>query len=589
MTKLHALFLLPAVMLCLWPASAQSVPSGQTVNATGTWLATDVPYAPWTVQLKQDGAKLTGTMEQNGGLRGQVEIYAGKVDGPAISFKAKSPDGARAITFTGTVKGDDMVLNRSTEILTDGSPGGTGLFGTNAAPQFTIHRAAVSAPAGGGQHWVASEGVAFPPWTFDLKIEGGTVTGSVGQARQDSASQFATSATGPFEISDGKLSGNTIDFKVVAPGGGKIITFHGLRTSDQIAFTRSVEMKGGDPGRDGILGVDGAKQFTAKLGAAGGIPAPVRTGPISARAISQTGPSGRWIVANIANGPWIFTLSASSTALGGFVNQQGSNITVSIAGGKATDTSVSFTVLSPDAERLVVFNGRVNGDEISFVRTITPLPGGSRGGNDLYGASAPLQFVAKRAAGLAMTPVSTAPAGPPKKIEYKGIEIDVTSIQSLANYGAAIDSLHRQLDIVEAAVPDPAQIAFLTSIPMVFAPSVSSGSDNAAYGNGRVVLTTLMFSPEKPVILHELMHAYHDRKVPNGFGNAEILKLLEQARLGGQFPVGSYMLTNPAEYFAMVSSVYLHGTAARDPFTRQAIKEKQPDCYQWMVKEFGPR
>lgn len=583
MTKLYTLFHLPAVMLFLRPASAQ------TIDATGTWLATDVPYAPWTVQLKQDGGKLTGSMEQNGGLRGQVEIYEGKIDGAAISFKAKSPDGARAITFTGTVKGDEIVLNRSTEILANGSQGGTGLFGTNAALQFTIHRAGVTASAGGGQHWVANEGVAFPPWTFDLKIDGGTVTGSVGQASRDSASQFMTSMTGPFEVSDGKANGTTIDFKVVAPGGGKVITFHGLRTGDQIAFTRSVEMKGGDPGRDGILGLDGAKQFAAKLSAAGAVASPAPAGSTSPRAISQTGPSGRWLVTNVPNAPWIFTLSISGNALAGFVNQQGSSFTVSIAGGKATDTTVSFTVLSPDAERLVGFNGRVNGDEISFVRTITPLAGGGRGGNDLYGASAPLQFVAKRAAGLAMGAISTAPSGPTKKIGYKGVEIDVTSIQSLANYGAAIDSLHRQIDIVEAAVPDSAQIAFLKSIPMVFAPSVSSGSDNAAYGNGSLVLITLMFSPEKPVILHELMHAYHDRKVPDGFGNAEILKLLEQARTGGQFPAGSYMLTNPAEYFAMMSSVYLHGTAARDPFTREAIKQKQPDCYQWMVKEFGPR
>jgi len=53
-------------------------------------------------------------------------------------------------------------------------------------------------------------------------------------------------------------------------------------------------------------------------------------------------------------------------------------------------------VLSPDAERIIAFRGRVSGNEISFVRQITPLENGSRGGNDLYGASAPLQFVATR-------------------------------------------------------------------------------------------------------------------------------------------------------------------------------------------------
>jgi hypothetical protein len=103
------------------------------------------------------------------------------------------------------------------------------------------------------------------------------------------------------------------------------------------------------------------------------------------------------------------------------------------------------------------------------------------------------------------------------------------------------------------------------------------GADNANY------------SPATRSVLHELMHAYHDQKLPDSFRNAEIQRLYEQARTSGKFPAGSYMLSNVGEYFAMMASVYLHGTAARDPFTREAIKEKQPDCYDWLVKEFGPK
>ena len=105
----------------------------------------------------------------------------------------------------------------------------------------------------------------------------------------------------------------------------------------------------------------------------------------------------------------------------------------------------------------------------------------------------------------------------------------------------------------------------------------------------RILYKTLSYDADKPVILHELMHAYHDQRLSNGFRNAEIQRLFEQARTGGRFPASAYMLSNVAEYFAMMSSVYLHGAAARDPLTRQAIREKQPDCYEWLVKEFGPR
>ena len=109
-------------------------------------------------------------------------------------------------------------------------------------------------------------------------------------------------------------------------------------------------------------------------------------------------------------------------------------------------------------------------------------------------------------------------------------------------------------------------------------------------GSKSIVLLSQSYSPEKPVILHELMHAYHDQKVPERIpATPTSRKLYHQAQTSGQFPAGVYMLSNPVEYFAMMASVYLHGTAARDPNTRQEIKDKQPDCYQWLLKEFGPR
>jgi hypothetical protein len=550
----------------------------QAVDATGTWVATGVPYEPWTVKLKQDGTKLTGTMEQNGGLRGPADIYEGSITGKAISFKCDSPGGARTITFTGTMDADSITLKRSTAVNRE-EVSGNGLFGASADPQLIIRRAAATS---GTQHWVVADGVAYKPWTLDLKIEGSTVTGSVSQAGFDEASGYS-GPTGPYAISEGKLEGSTIDFKVVAPGGVRTVTFHGTRSGDQIAFTRKVEVAG-DPGRDGVIGASGAKEFVAKLtsGAAPASPPAPRAGrgnlsaAPAAPAPAQAGPAGRWQAKTVPNGPWTFDFALAGDSLTGTVQQQGTPSTpVSIAAGKAADTTISFKILSPDGERVITFNGRVAGNEISFVRQINPLANGTRGGNDLYGGSAPLQFVASRSALQ-------------NRFNFRGIDVDVTSVQSLSNLDAIVDSIRKQIDLIEAAAMSPEQKTFIKSVPLVTAPS-PSGSDNAAYGNGRVVLTTISFSPEKPIILHELMHAYHDLKLPNGFGNADVERLYQQAKAGGQFPANSYMLSNRVEYFAMMASVFLHGSAARDPFTRQAIKEKQPDCYAWLEKEFGPR
>ena len=63
--------------------------------------------------------------------------------------------------------------------------------------------------------------------------------------------------------------------------------------------------------------------------------------------------------------------------------------------------------------------------------------------------------------------------------------------------------------------------------------------------------------------------------------------MYDEARQSGKFPAGSYLLSNPAEYFAMMASVYLYGSAAREPFARDSIRIKQPRMYERLVKEFG--
>jgi hypothetical protein len=83
--------------------------------------------------------------------------------------------------------------------------------------------------------------------------------------------------------------------------------------------------------------------------------------------------------------------------LSGTVEQRGDqSAAVTIAAGKVNGSAISFKVLSPDGERILVFHGEVNSNEISFIRETTVLDGGSRGTNGLYGGATALGFVAKR-------------------------------------------------------------------------------------------------------------------------------------------------------------------------------------------------
>lgn len=186
--------------------------------------------------------------------------------------------------------------------------------------------------------------------------------------------------------------------------------------------------------------------------------------------------------------------------------------------------------------------------------------------------------------------VPSRPAGARISVTYKGARIDVTSIQSRPDRDAIIDSIRDQIDLVDADIMDPRLRDFFFAVPLVAAENIS-GIDNATYTTQtrQVTLTSASFSRDKPILLHELMHAYHDQKLPGGFANAQMRTFFEQARASGRFPAGAYMLSSVAEYFAMMASVYVHGTAARDPFMRAAIREKQPEMYDWLVKEFGQR
>jgi hypothetical protein len=72
---------------------------------------------------------------------------------------------------------------------------------------------------------------------------------------------------------------------------------------------------------------------------------------------------------------------------------------------------------------------------------------------------------------------------------------------------------------------------------------------------------------EGPVILHEMLHAYHEHLIPQGTENQEILSYFNRAK--------------------NTASVFLYGKAAGEPYTRANLKEKQPHYFAFLVRLFG--
>jgi hypothetical protein len=92
---------------------------------------------------------------------------------------------------------------------------------------------------------------------------------------------------------------------------------------------------------------------------------------------------------------------------------------------------------------------------------------------------------------------------------------------------------------------------------------------------------------QEPVILHELLHAYHAKIMPQGVENPAVLFHYNFAKSEKLYPDDAYLMTNEKEFFAVTASVFLYGKDGKEPFTRSKFKEKQPDYYQYLVWLFG--
>lgn len=139
-------------------------------------------------------------------------------------------------------------------------------------------------------------------------------------------------------------------------------------------------------------------------------------------------------------------------------------------------------------------------------------------------------------------------------------------------------SFRCQIDIVEA-VSLPAQTtAFFRTVPL----ELSSDTVNGRYRTGAgVQLSPRQLSDKTPVLLHEYLHAFHFERMSPA-RKEELRGYLASARTAGVFPAGSYMLTNPTEFFAMTASAYLYGAIRREPFSREALRSAMPAYYGWL-------
>jgi cell division septation protein DedD len=190
----------------------------------------------------------------------------------------------------------------------------------------------------------------------------------------------------------------------------------------------------------------------------------------------------------------------------------------------------------------------------------------------------------------APTPVTPAPVPPDPnivngKLTYRGFTVDVTAIRSGQDYNAIISSIKHQIDIVADCGAKQEVLRFFQSQPIVVRSDL--GDQSGHFDRLGVSIEDSVAPQQRPILLHELLHAYHFKAMPDGVQNSDILTFYNRAKSNRFYPDNSYVLSNVKEFFAVTASLYLWGNVDRPPHTRANLKGTQPVYYAWLGNLFG--
>ena len=223
------------------------------------------------------------------------------------------------------------------------------------------------------------------------------------------------------------------------------------------------------------------------------------------------------------------------------------------------------------------------------------------------------------------------PSESSKQETYRGYVLDLSELTGRKDVAAIADSLRHQLDIVESVRLSQRVLNYFHTIPILademacFAVVQPASMErplitSACYGlavpkrsarrprefsvwdsrkyqwtnpdaidlaqdtNGGIVMVRpLLLDRERPIALHEMLHAFHAHMLPRGFENQGIMFFYNFAKSKQLYPADSYLLTNQKEFFAVTASVFLFGKDNQEPFTRAKLKEKMPDYYKYLA------
>lgn len=135
--------------------------------------------------------------------------------------------------------------------------------------------------------------------------------------------------------------------------------------------------------------------------------------------------------------------------------------------------------------------------------------------------------------------------GAPPETGYRGFVIDDSAVRKMPELKAMQAAIKEQIDLVCAVGVPAGTLKFFQSVPFALVPAGtiprgSPGFYTRKDGSVKVV-SNIITTGHKPVLLHELLHAYHDQKVQDGFKNRDIAAFYEHAKSLPAFAAKSHI------------------------------------------------
>jgi hypothetical protein len=191
---------------------------------------------------------------------------------------------------------------------------------------------------------------------------------------------------------------------------------------------------------------------------------------------------------------------------------------------------------------------------------------------------------------IALACVQIASAQGSSIVEVRGFRFEF-GLVSEKKRDSLLPSLKTQVEIVERAQVPPEVMDFFRSIPIIIDPKLDGtrGHANRVEGQQIVTLQDEKMPPDRPILLHELLHGYFAVKLR---GSTPIIpKTYREAKNSKYYPLKYYsahFMENPNEYFTVISSIFLFGKIDQPPYDCAQVSKHHPEFVSFLETQFGP-